>query len=282
MLPSYTLAVDLLRFLDDRLKFVSYLYDSTVPPFQEIKRKIEEHEDPYDSYRHPEDEDDEPPFQEEWERADLAIDVIGMSCLGLVENALHLYLTQFVKEVGGKELLNRVCQMKQKGWFAKFRALFATDPDYDWATSGADIDLLEQINLTRNDFQHNGDPLLLLPCTYQDKKHAERFPNSAFRHSTWPPSLFRNARLVVTRDKLEASMRAVRILAEHLIKAERIVRKKHAKGREQRPLQQSRRIRTRPSGDHFTRLRRASVYTAKSLPGGATKNVSTISSAERI
>jgi hypothetical protein len=55
----------------------------------------------------------------------------------------------------GRQLLDRVSQIKEDGWFLKFKALFATNADYDWANGEADLGLIEQLCLTRNDFHHS-------------------------------------------------------------------------------------------------------------------------------
>jgi hypothetical protein len=46
--------MDLLYFLKARLKFIEQLYDGAVSPFEETKRKIEQHESPYIDDRDPE------------------------------------------------------------------------------------------------------------------------------------------------------------------------------------------------------------------------------------
>jgi hypothetical protein len=99
--------MDLMYFLRARTKFVRYVYESVVPQFEEIKRKIQAGEEPYVDRRYVEDAD-EPAFLEEWENADLAGDVIGVTCLGMLQAAFHSFLEEYVKEVGGKELLNKV------------------------------------------------------------------------------------------------------------------------------------------------------------------------------
>ena len=66
--------------VDSRLKFVSCIYDSAVAVFLETKRKIENEEDPYVDRRPPEAEGEM--FLEEWEQADVALDVLGMACIG--------------------------------------------------------------------------------------------------------------------------------------------------------------------------------------------------------
>jgi hypothetical protein len=60
--------MDLLYFLRARTKFVRYVYQTTVPQFDEIQRKIEAGEEPFVDRRYW--EADEPAFLAEWEEAD--------------------------------------------------------------------------------------------------------------------------------------------------------------------------------------------------------------------
>ncbi len=46
-------------------------------------------------------------------------------------------------------------EMGPKSWFGNYRAFFGEYLKIDWAASGADLDLLEQVILMRNDFTHN-------------------------------------------------------------------------------------------------------------------------------
>lgn len=50
-------------------------------------------------------EADEPAFLAEWEEADLAGDVIGMTCLGMLQATFQLFLREYLKEVGREALL---------------------------------------------------------------------------------------------------------------------------------------------------------------------------------
>jgi hypothetical protein len=76
--------MDLLYFLDDKLRFIERHYDKAVEPFATIKRKIEAGEAPYelDATDHNSGED-EPPFTAEWIEADESENIVGYSCLGL-------------------------------------------------------------------------------------------------------------------------------------------------------------------------------------------------------
>jgi len=79
--------MDPLHFVNERLKFTRYFYESTVAVFEETKRKIEAKEPPYADTRDPEYGADEPAFLGEWEDADVAVDVVGATCLGLIQAA---------------------------------------------------------------------------------------------------------------------------------------------------------------------------------------------------
>jgi hypothetical protein len=76
-------------FVDDRLKRALFIFDLGTAPFQEIKRKFEASGPPY-VYRG-RDDAVEDAYQEAFENADVAIQVIGMSSLGLVETARYTY-----------------------------------------------------------------------------------------------------------------------------------------------------------------------------------------------
>jgi len=217
------------HFLNERLKFAIYLYDATVPQFEEIKRKIEADEPPYQSYRHPEDDNSDPPFLEEWEQADLAADALGMACLGHIQIAFHLFLKEFTAHAFRPDALKMVSQMKQGSWFGNFRAFYATatDREFDWKNSGVDLKFLEEVILTRNNSQHPDD--LLSPYTIQDEKHRETHPDSSFRHPTWSANF---PRLFVSREKLVAATEAVSKLAKYLDDA--LLSARWGKGRQER------------------------------------------------
>lgn len=60
--------------------------------------------------------------------------------------------------------------------------------------------------LTRNNFVHGND--LWDDGVYQDERHAKKYPDSAFKHN-WMPKMFRGQRLVITKEKLEATITEV-------------------------------------------------------------------------
>lgn len=198
------------------------MYKSVVPQFEEIKRKIDVGEEPYVDRRYGE-EPDEPAFLDEYQDADLAADVIGMTCLSMLQATFQSFLREYVKEVGGGDLLGRVRSMKQGSWFADYRAFFESVLGIDWAASGVDIGFLEHIILTRNDYQHNME--IFSGYVYQTEHHANKYPKGAFRDARWPVSIFMPARLIVQPEKLEASIEAVDKLCEFLEDTRRKLRR---------------------------------------------------------
>ena len=215
---SYHYRVDLFHFVNERLRFTRYVYDTTVAVFDQMKRKIEAGEEPYIDTRDPE-YADEPAFLEEWEDADVATDIIGGTCLGLLQNTFHCFLEEYLKELGGKKLVAVVSMKKKGNWFANYRAVFQEDLGIEWASSGVDLELVEQVILTRNDFSHN--VRLSSPYAYQDAQHAKKYPGAAFIDPRWKVFGLGNARLIVPREKLESAIESIRKLCEYL-EAERI------------------------------------------------------------
>jgi hypothetical protein len=204
--------MDLYFFLEEHLKFVEYYHASTTAVFRETKRKIEAGEPPYTDTRNPE-YADEPAFLEEWTRADIAVTISGASCLDLVQSTFHAFLDQYMHEIGQKRLIPRLHEMGHKSWYGNYKAFFLEHLQIDWATSGADLDLLEQVNLTRNDFSHNVKLLSLY--TFQTHFHSKKYPDSVFVDQDWK-RVMNNERLIVRADTLELAIGTLRTLCKYL------------------------------------------------------------------
>jgi hypothetical protein len=207
-------------FVDERLNLALYTFELGTLPFEEVSRKIEASELPYD---HPTGRDDseDDAYQEAFENTNVAIQVIGMSCVELVQTALQVFLKEFVERSFGRQLLGRVSQIKH-GWFLHFKALFAAIPGYDWANSGADLYVIEQLCLTRNDFHHSVNLVTRYP--YQSKKHADKYPDSLFLDPAFCGAFMHGPPLLVTRETLQSSINEVRKLCEYIVNARRIPR----------------------------------------------------------
>jgi len=204
--------VDLLYFVRERLRFVRTFYETGQRPFVEIKRSIERGEEPYVDRGNPEDAD-EPAFLAEWTDANLAIDVVGMASLGMLKSAFDSFLSQTVKDIAGEQGLKRVSAQKKGSWIENYKAMFFSDFGVDWGASSADLALLEQLVLTRNDFEHNFD--ILSDIVYQSKPHAKKYPTSRFRAKGWEHF----GRLVVDGDDFDAVCSAIEELCEFISKS---------------------------------------------------------------
>ncbi|MEX0806376.1 MAG: hypothetical protein WD688_24115 [Candidatus Binatia bacterium] len=154
--------MDVLFFLQIRTKFIRDFYRETSFPFTERKRKIEAGEDPFQL---PYSEGGDPPFLEEWQEAEEAIDVLGQMCISLLSSCLQLYLKESINELHrsysseflAKTGIGRPEDNKatfKKGWINGYRIFFRNRLRIDWARAPSNLNLLEEIVLTRNKAQH--------------------------------------------------------------------------------------------------------------------------------
>lgn len=200
--------MDLLAGLRDKLRFIERHYVAASTPFREIKRKIEEHEEPFEWQ--PFDPEtyncDEPPFSAEWSEATESLNIEGQAALKLVHSALHEYLTSFID-------LNRVpLTAKGKNWLERYKKHFLDVYGIDFKKAPVPLEDLEEVNLARNDVEHSGQPFGM--TRRQSKEQALRFPDGLFvddidrdmaraSPGTWP------GRIVVTDAGLAEAIRRV-------------------------------------------------------------------------
>jgi hypothetical protein len=200
--------MDLLYFLMKRLEFVQKLYDSAVEPFNEIKRKIEDHEEPYIDRRNPEDYDGEPAFLAAWQDADDSAMVIGHWCLCMVQASFQTFLRDCIRPIGAlwwnPEAMLEELAKKKGSWFERYRLLFL-DIGIDWANGPVPSTDLEQLNLTRNDLMHNIDMLSANVQRVED--HAKKFPSGLFLDEMWIGLDIE--RIKIDREKLEFAIHLV-------------------------------------------------------------------------
>jgi hypothetical protein len=167
-------AVMLLPPLLDKLEFIRRFYEITSEPFVETKRKIDQHEEPFSNF---DVEDGEPPFLLEWEEADQSLNVLGKSCLCLLQNSFTNYLKAFIQHYAPVDE-NVTLENVGSNGLERYRRVFWGRFNIDWVTSPVDVDALEEINLARNDIQHGGTFYNLEHR--QDDKYFDRFPDSIF------------------------------------------------------------------------------------------------------
>jgi hypothetical protein len=203
--------MDLLHFLKSKLRFIEQLYDGAAAPFVETKRQIEAGEPPYVDNRNPEYADGEPAFLQEWQDADESVLVLGYWCLCSVQASLQTYLREYIGPCGAywwkPERLRSEFRKKRGNWFERYRLLFREDLGIDWSTGPVSLDQLEQLNLTRDDLNHNVD--LLSVTIARSKTHARRFPDGIFTDESWVLDRFGMERLNVDKEKLLLATRLV-------------------------------------------------------------------------
>jgi hypothetical protein len=203
--------MDLVHFLKEKLHVADYLYESAAPVFEEIHRKIGEHEPPYlytgDFEDYCGDE-----FYTEWSDAENALAALGASCLAIVQQAVHAYLKAWVLDIGGKNLWE--AKLPGNGWFAKCRYILQV-AQIDLQPCAADIAIIEQGILARNDFIHNDD--LLDEMTMQSEQHKRKYPKTIFADPRCATELTDYATpLRVTRESLKEAADAVGRLCEYV------------------------------------------------------------------
>jgi hypothetical protein len=202
--------MDLVHFLKEKLHVADYLYESAAPLFEEIHRKIGEHEPPYLYTGDPEDYcGDE--FYTEWSDAENALAALGASCLAIVQQAVHAYMKAWVLEIGGKNLWE--AKLPGNGWFGKCRYILQV-AQIELQPCAAEIAIIEQGILARNDFIHNDD--LLDEMTMQSEQHKRKYPKTIFADPRCATELTDWTPLRVTRESLKEAADAVGRLCEYV------------------------------------------------------------------
>lgn len=159
-------------FLNERTQYIRFFYDESVKPFHEIKRKIGAQEPPYVDQQSG--DQDEPAYLDEWLSADAALDLVGLSCVSLLSEALKLYFKTMQDRVIGFRLSEQEIKiMSGRGFVAGYKAAFEDIFDTDWSDCNIDFEIIEQIILARNRAQHGGNlsSFLLQHDTSTTKKH---------------------------------------------------------------------------------------------------------------
>jgi hypothetical protein len=166
--------MDISAGLRDKLRFIERHYAAASAPFRETKRKIEDHEEPFEppSFDPENDNCDEPPFLAEWQEASESLNIEGQAALKLVQGALRDYLSSFV------DLYGVPLTAKGKNWFEKYKKHFLDVYGIDFEKAPVPLDELEEVNLARNDTEHSGLPFGM--TRRQSKEHALRFPEGLF------------------------------------------------------------------------------------------------------
>ena len=185
--------MDLLFFLDDKLRFIERHYDRAVEPFATVKRRIENGEPPYEPDTDYDSGEDEPPFTPEWIEADESENIVGYSCLGLVQGVLLEYLREYLRQRGLS------LPSGKGGLLQRYRDFFKVQLGIAWDDSPVAFETLEDVAMARNHIQHETN--ITSRFAQQSDNYAQRFPMSLFGGN------FREIR--VTDESLKAAISAV-------------------------------------------------------------------------
>jgi hypothetical protein len=141
-------------FLNERLKFIRQLYETTSAPYIERKRKIETYEEPYTTYATPDGDYGEPPFLDEWIEADESLHVLAYSCISLLAAALRLYLKTWVEQSRYPVDDSLKKEFKKNGWFSGYKSHFFQRFGIQFDLAPVKHTLLEEVVLARNRIEH--------------------------------------------------------------------------------------------------------------------------------
>ena len=144
--------MDVLFFLKERMKFIRHFYGTAGEPFRETMRRIEAGEPPFDNP--PYSEDGEPPYLEEWMEAEQGLEVLGRTCISMLSPSLQLYFKTWESELGIRWKEGERERAFRKGFLKGYQICFGEVVGLSWDECPADLNLIEQITLTRNRDQH--------------------------------------------------------------------------------------------------------------------------------
>ncbi|MGO8170550.1 hypothetical protein ACC764_08560 [Rhizobium ruizarguesonis] len=146
--------MDVKHFADLRANFIRMFYKEGRKPFDTIQKAIDEQAPPFDEPPYGYDiESGEPAYLTEWLEAEMAINVLGYSCLAMLSNSLKIAFTNFENVFGFKPGKSAFKQ----GLVAGYRGALSEVLSTDWSDCPADFAIIEQVVLARNSTQHMDD-----------------------------------------------------------------------------------------------------------------------------
>jgi hypothetical protein len=147
--------MDIHYFLTQRTAFIRTHYDVAVAAFERQKQLIEDGAPPYDNP--PYSEDGEPAYLEEWLEANDSIQIVGLTCVSLLADALKLYLNNLQKRRIRFSFDEAEAARHKKHFVTVYREALGEIYETDWEESGVDFAVIEQVVLARNRGQHGTD-----------------------------------------------------------------------------------------------------------------------------
>ena len=210
--------MDVLWFLNERLRTIRAFYRTARPSFETKIDAIERGLPPFD--KPPYDETGEPPFMEEWSEATLGLDLLGRSALSMISASLKLYFETWEAKVGLTWGEGERKKAFKKGFLKAYWNRFAEVLPFDPASCHADLELIEQVVLGRNLDQH---PEVISSLHVRHEVHdLRRFKTKFFVQDTERAFLsddlitLMTPRLYVDDDRLRLSIEEIEKLAEWL------------------------------------------------------------------
>src|SRR5258708_2820470 len=117
------------EILENKLRFLRSFYQLTTEPFRELKRKIDNHEEPFIDHGNREDYDGDPPFLTEWLEADEGLKLQQQVCLTVLQRSFKEFLDMTVRL--HPDFPNN--KPKEGGdWFENYKSWFLKEADIDW------------------------------------------------------------------------------------------------------------------------------------------------------
>lgn len=170
--------MDVYFFLKQRTDLIRHFYDAASAPFVETKRCIQDELPPFDES--PYDDSGEPPFLSEWLQADVEHELVGRAAVSMLSEALKQFFVTWERRTWTKPPC-ATCFKKafESGFVAGYMECFTKGFALDWSTCPADLDVLKQVVLARNQAQH---PHLVLDHLPHSQKSLQAYPRPFFVH----------------------------------------------------------------------------------------------------
>ncbi|WP_434118763.1 hypothetical protein [Sinorhizobium meliloti] len=150
--------MDVKYFADLRTNFIRMYYREGRRPFVDIQRAIDEGTPPFDEPPRGYDlESGEPPYLKEWLQAEMALNVLGYSCLSMLSNSLKIAFMNFEREFGFRPSTEAKKTLFKQGFVKGYKGVLSEILDTDWSDCPADLAIIEQVVLARNITQHTND-----------------------------------------------------------------------------------------------------------------------------
>lgn len=166
--------MDIGFFLKERTRFIEFLYETAIKPFEDIIQAIENEEEPYVPVYA---EDGEPQYLSEWIDASTAIETLGQSAISMLSASLDLFLGEWLHQIERNYRVRIEVNFKKHNGLIQCSEIFK-ELKIDASECPAKLDIIEQIRLTRNRAQHP-ESITSLRVSHT-KSDLEKFPNPYF------------------------------------------------------------------------------------------------------